>query len=60
MGGWRDVDGRTARERRRVDGEANVARLAEAVRRRPLTLLKGFAGFAFALMLALALIAALR
>jgi hypothetical protein len=60
MSGWRDVDGRTAGERRKSARETNRANFAEAARARPLTLLRGLAGFAFVLVLAFALIAALR
>jgi len=48
MSGWRDTDGRTAAERRRVEGEQARARFGDTVRHRPLSLVKP------ALMIALA------
>ncbi len=60
MRGWRDTEGRTAAERKRLRGAGDRARFAETVRQRPLSLLKGLLGFVFVLVLAFALIAALR
>lgn len=60
MAGWRDSDGRTARERAQERGAAERAELMQNARRRPLTLLKGLLGFAFVLVLVFALVAALR
>jgi len=60
MSGWRDSDGRTAAERKKVRGADERARLAADVRHRPLSLLRGLLGFAFVLVIAFALIASLR
>ena len=60
MSGWRDTDGRTAAERRQVKGAEDRARFAETVRRRPLTLLKRLAGFAFIMLLVFFVIGWLR
>jgi len=56
MGGWRDVDGRTASERRKALREAGRAHFTDTARRRPLTLLKGLAGFALIALVCLALV----
>jgi hypothetical protein len=40
MSGWRDGDGRTAAERKKVQQARERARLASAVRNRPLSLVK--------------------
>lgn len=60
MGGWRDEDGRTAADRKKIKGEADRARFASDVRHRPLTLLKGLAGFALVMVLVFALAGFLR
>lgn len=60
MAGWRDSEGRTARERAQERGAAERAEFVQNARRRPLTLLKGLLGFAFGLLLVFALIVALR
>jgi hypothetical protein len=60
MAGWRDSEGRTARERARQRGAEEHAAFMHTARRRPLTILKGFLGFAFILLLVFALITALR
>lgn len=60
MSGWRDVDGRTAGERKRGQGEADRAAFIDSAKRRPLTLLKGLVGFAFILALVVALLISLR
>jgi hypothetical protein len=60
MGGWRDTDGRTAAERRKLQTANDRAHFADALRRRPLGLVKGLAGFVFIVVLALALIGMLR
>ena len=60
MAGWRDSEGRTARERTKQRGAEERAAFVSTARGRPLTLVKGFLGFAFVLLLAFALIAALR
>jgi len=60
MSGWRDSDGNTAAERRKLRGEQDRAAFADAVRHRPLSLLRGFLGFAFIVVLVLALVLALR
>jgi hypothetical protein len=59
MAGWRDNDGRTSRERAKLRGEEDRAEFMRTARRRPLTLLKGFLGLAFVLLLVFALINAL-
>ena len=56
MGGWRDENGRTATDRKKTKGEADLARFASDVRQRPLTLLKGLGGFIFVMVLVFALI----
>lgn len=56
MGGWRDEDGRTATDRKKIKGEHDRAQLASDLRHRPLTLLKGLAGFLFVMLLVFALI----
>jgi len=60
MGGWRDSDGRTASERRSLRTAAERAQLADTIRHRPFSLLKGIAGFALVLVLAFAVIFAMR
>ena len=54
------MDGRTARERTRLRGVQERTALMDVPRHRPLTLIKGFLGFAFVLLLAFALLGALR
>ena len=56
MGGWRDEDGRTAADRRKLGNEHERARLFADVRYRPLTVLKTLAGFAFVGLLVFALV----
>lgn len=56
MGGWRDEDGRTATDRRRLGDEQERARFFAEVRYRPLTVLKTLVGFAFVALLVFALI----
>ena len=60
MGGWRDVEGRTVSERRQKQREEDRAEFADTVRHRPLTLLKGLAGFALIVVLVVALLGFLR
>lgn len=60
MSGWRDEHGRTAAERKTLQRAEDRARLAAEVRHRPLGLLKKLAGFALAMILVFALIAAFR
>jgi len=60
MSGWRDSDGRTAADRRKVHRAGERARLFADARHRPLTLLKGFAGLVLIGVLVFALIGALR
>lgn len=60
MSGWRDGDGRTAAERKKIQGAEERARFAADVRHRPLTLLKGLLGFGFILILVFALLFALN
>jgi hypothetical protein len=60
MAGWRDNDGRTARERAKLRGAEDRAEFMRTARHRPVTLLKGFLGFAFVLLLVFALLSALR
>jgi hypothetical protein len=59
MAGWRDTEGRTARERAQQRGTEERAAFMRTARHRPLTLLKGFLGFAFVLLLVFALVSAL-
>lgn len=56
MSGWRDQDGRTAGERRKVEGEQERTRLLETVRHRPLSLVRPILGGPFVLLLVLALL----
>ncbi|MEZ5959771.1 MAG: hypothetical protein R3C30_05005 [Hyphomonadaceae bacterium] len=56
MGGWRDEDGRTAADRRKLGDEQARARFFADVRYRPLTVFKTLAGFAFVALLVFALI----
>lgn len=60
MSGWRDTDGRTASERRKLRSATDRAQFAETLRRRPITFVKGLLGFAFILVLVFALIGLLR
>jgi hypothetical protein len=60
MAGWRDTEGRTARERAKEHGMEERAAFMHAAKRRPLSLVKGLLGFAFLLLLVFALVAALR
>ncbi|HVZ99679.1 MAG TPA: hypothetical protein VG841_05145 [Caulobacterales bacterium] len=60
MGGWRDADGRTARERRKLEREAERTAFVINAKRRPWTLLKGFFGFAFIFVVVIAVLLALR
>ncbi len=60
MAGWRDSDGRTARERAQRRSASERAEFMRTLRRRPLTIVKGALGLAFVLLLSVALIAALR
>ncbi|MEQ1493373.1 MAG: hypothetical protein ABL932_22775 [Terricaulis sp.] len=60
MGGWRDEDGRTATDRKKVKGEEDRARFAADVRHRPLTLIKGLAGLVLVMILVFALLGFLR
>ncbi|MGH6952395.1 MAG: hypothetical protein ACREH4_16145 [Vitreimonas sp.] len=55
-GGWRDAEGRTALERRRLNGAQGRARFIDRVRHRPLSLVKPALLLAFATLLAAALI----
>jgi hypothetical protein len=60
MSGWRDADGRTNAERKRESADAARRSFLDTVRHRPANLVKPALGFAFVLVLAFALIAALR
>lgn len=60
MGGWRDIDGNTAQQRRKLKREADRAAFADTARRRPLSLLKGALGFVAVLVLVFAVIFAMR
>lgn len=60
MGGWRDVEGQTAAERRKTRNDTDRARLLDTARHRPLSLLKGALGFAFILLLVFFVIGWLR
>jgi hypothetical protein len=59
MAGWRDSEGRTVRERAKQRGAEDRAAFGYTLRYRPLTLVKGFLGFAFVALLVFALISAL-
>jgi hypothetical protein len=56
MSGWRDVEGRTASERKQHQRKADRAAFIDTAQRRPLTLLKGVVGFALILVLCLAVV----
>lgn len=56
MSGWRDEDGRTVSDRKKLGNEQERARFLADVRYRPLTVLKTLAGFAFVALLVFALI----
>lgn len=60
MGGWRDESGRTAADRKRLKGAEDRAQFAADLRHRPLSLLKGIAGFALVMILVFAMVAAFR
>ena len=60
MAGWRDSEGRTARERAKQRGAEERAAFMDTARHRPLTIVKGLLGFAFVLLLVFALVTALR
>ena len=60
MAGWRDSEGRTARERANVRAAEERAEFMRTARHRPLTLVKGFLGFAFVLVVVVALLIGLR
>ena len=60
MAGWRDAEGRTARERAKLRGAEERAKFMRTARHRPLTLLKGLLGFASVLLLVFALLTAMR
>lgn len=60
MSGWRDSDGRTAAERKKVQGEQDRARFLATARHRPLSLVKGLAGFVLIMVLVFALVGFLR
>ena len=51
MAGWRDSEGRTARERAQARGGAERAAFMQTLRTRPWTLAKGLLGFIFVLLL---------
>lgn len=59
MGGWRDVEGRTRDERRRVNAEAERRSFFDTVRHRPASLVKPTLGFVFVLVLVFALVNAM-
>jgi hypothetical protein len=58
-GGWRDADGRTASERRRLRGAEERARFLDTVRRRPLSLVRPTLVLALAALLIFALVSRL-
>ncbi|MES1201627.1 MAG: hypothetical protein ABUS57_09295 [Pseudomonadota bacterium] len=60
MGGWRDVDGNTASERRKLKRETDRAAFADTARHRPLSLLKGALGFVAVMVLVFVVIFAMR
>lgn len=59
MAGWRDVEGRTSRERRSVNAAAERRSLFATLRHRPASLVKPLLGFLFVMVLAIALINAI-
>jgi hypothetical protein len=59
MAGWRDSEGRTARERAQQRGTAERAVLFDALRHRPTSLVKPVLGFLFIMVLVFALIFAM-
>ncbi|WP_395646577.1 hypothetical protein [Terricaulis sp.] len=56
MSGWRDVDGRTASERRQHAGDVERTRLLDTLRHRPLSLVKPALAGVFVLLLIAALL----
>ena len=60
MSGWRDVEGRTNADRRRANAEAEHKNLLGRLRYRPASFVKPALGFAFILVLVLALLLAMR
>lgn len=60
MAGWRDSEGLTARERAKLRAEQERTDFVRTASQWPLSLLKGFLGFAFVLVLIFALVLALR
>ena len=58
MSGWRDIEGRTNAERRRANAEHK--NLLDRLRYRPASFVKPALGFAFILVLVLALLLAMR
>lgn len=56
MSGWRDQDGNTASERRKIGGQHERARFLETVRHRPLSLLRPLLGALFVFVLVFALL----
>lgn len=60
MSGWRDNDGRTARDRRKLADEQSRADLLDTLRYRPHTLIKPVAAFLFALLIVIAVLLAMR
>lgn len=56
MSGWRDEDGRTAGERRKVQSEQERAHLIDTMRHRPLSLVRPILGGLFVLLLVFALL----
>jgi hypothetical protein len=56
MSGWRDQDGNTAAERRKLRSEQDRATFADTVRRRPLSLVRPILGALFVAILVFALL----
>jgi len=60
MSGWRDSDGRTASDRRKLADDAARSRFLERVRHRPLSLLRPIGGALFIALLVVTLLLAFR
>jgi hypothetical protein len=56
MAGWRDVEGRTSRERRGVNAAAERRSFIAQLRHRPASLVRPLLGFLFVTVLVIALI----
>jgi hypothetical protein len=58
MSGWRDAEGRTAADRRKLGREGDRTRFLETAKNRPLTLVRSLLGAALILILIFALLRA--